>query len=141
MTTRKADPRLSSLGEWGLLRRILPPLNRIHPRRFRVPPGDDAAVMADPRSTTLSIDGLTEGTHFETSWAPAVRSLLGVSLGRALGWKLLGSALSDLAAMGAVSQRWAMIYLGAPPQVRASFLLDFHQGLLEPEGTRPEPLT
>ena len=56
----------------------------------------------------LSIDGLTEGTHFRLSWESRVERIGGFTLARGLGWKLLGSALSDLAAMGHSERRWAM---------------------------------
>lgn len=93
-----------------------------------MPPGDDAAVLSRPRNAVLSIDGLTDGTHFKLEWSRRL-ARLNLSLGRALGWKLLGSSLSDLAAMGDVRDRWAMIFVGAPPSLESRFLLDFFHGL------------
>lgn len=128
--TKKNDPTLADLGEWGFLNRLLPRLRR-RSAPFLVPPGDDAAVLSGGERPALSIDGLTDGTHFRSSWAARVRALLGVSLGRALAWKLLGSCMSDLASMGATRRRWAMIYLGAPGSVRYSFLRDLSVGFDE----------
>jgi thiamine-monophosphate kinase len=122
---------LGSLGELGFLRQFLPRLKRFQASRFAVPPGDDAAVLNGRPSLVLSIDGLTEGTHFRLSWARRVERLGGFRLGRGLGWKLLGSAISDLAAMGQSERRWAMIYLGAAGSLPLSFLNDFYQGLRE----------
>jgi thiamine-monophosphate kinase len=56
---------------------------------------------------------------------------LGVGFGRALGWKLLGSGLSDLAAMGRTTSRWAMVYLAAPSDTKMSFLMDLYRGVKE----------
>jgi len=119
---KRNDPTLAGLGEWGFLRRLLPRLQRRTAGRFLVSPGDDAAVLSGGERPVLSIDGLTDGTHFRSAWERRVQRLLGVSLGRALAWKLLGSCVSDLASMGRTSRRWAMIYLGAPGSARLSFL-------------------
>lgn len=85
--------------------------------------------MKAPKGAVLSIDGLTEGTHFRSSWAARLRKDFGLSLGRELGWKLMGSSLSDLAATAATGDRWAMIYLGAPSRTRMDFLMDFLSGV------------
>ncbi len=89
--------------------------------------------MRNPPGVVLTIDGLTEGTHFRSSWGKYLESRCGFSLGRALGWKLLGSSLSDLAAMGPTTGRWALIYLGAPA-LQAGFLENFYAGLKETAG-------
>lgn len=123
--------KLRTLGEWGFLNRLLPSLQKLGRGRFVVPPGDDAAVLKKPSNAVLSIDGLTEGTHFLSSWAPRLKKDFGLSLGRALGWKLMGSGLSDLAAMGDTDRRWAMIYLAAPAHTPVSFLMDFFKGVKE----------
>lgn len=126
--------RPRQIGEWGergLIQAILPSLRKRFASRFLVPPGDDAAVMRRPHRAVLSIDGLTEGTHFKLEWDAHLRRGYHISLGRALGWKLLGSSLSDLASMGDVRDRWAMIFIGAPASLSSSFLLDFFSGLKE----------
>lgn len=127
MPKRRSDSTLGAVGEWGFLNRLLPRLGRLAPGRFLVPPGDDAAVLSADRAV-LSIDGLTEGTHFRPSWARRLKSVADLSLPRALGWKLVGSCASDLAAMGETDRRWAMIYLGAPKSVRLSFLDELQAG-------------
>jgi thiamine-monophosphate kinase len=122
---------LGSVGEQGFLRRFLPRLKRFESSRFRVPPGDDAAVLSGAPPLVLSIDGLTEGTHFRMGWSERVERIGGFSLARGLGWKLLGSALSDLAAMGYSERRWAMVYLGGRGSLTLNFLNDLYRGLRE----------
>ncbi len=122
---------LGELGERGFIKTLLPNLARGSSRAFLVPPGDDAVVLRSPQRNVLSIDGLTEGTHFRSSWAARVERIGGFSLARGLGWKLMGSALSDLASMGDVTRRWAMVYLGAPGSVKTSFLKDLQRGVNE----------
>lgn len=122
---------LGEAGERGFLKRFLPSLSKLTPSKFLVPPGDDAAVLKKAPRAVLSIDGLTEGTHFKMRWASLSQKDAGLALGRGLGWKLLGSALSDLAAMGPTKNRWAMIFLGAPPSTSLRFLQDFYRGLRE----------
>jgi thiamine-monophosphate kinase len=127
--TSNAPSTLARLGERGFLNKILPTLSSLTPGRFLIPPGDDAAILS--QRAVLSNDGLTEGTHFKSSWSTLLKRRFGISLGRALGWKLLGSSLSDLAAMGDTRHRWAMIYLGAPPTLPVSFLSDLNRGVRE----------
>lgn len=94
-----------------------------------IPPGDDCALWRAPSPQLLTVDGLAEGTHFRFSWASRVQKILGMSLGRALGWKLVGSALSDLAAMGNSTHRWALLFVAAPGDLPYQFLLDFSFGI------------
>jgi thiamine-monophosphate kinase len=122
---------LGSVGEQGFLRRFLPRLKRFESSRFHVPPGDDAAVLNGRLPLVLSIDGLTEGTHFRMNWERRVERLGGFTLARGLGWKLLGSSLSDLAAMGQSERRWAMVYLGGRGSLTLNFLNDLYTGLRE----------
>ncbi len=122
---------LGELGERGFIKRILPSSRGPLRRAFVVPPGDDAVVLKNPGRSVLSIDGLTEGTHFRSKWARRCESIGGFSLGRGLGWKLLGCSLSDLAAMGRTKNRWAMVYLGAPGATPLPFLNDLQHGVAE----------
>lgn len=121
---------LAGLGERGFLKRILPALPRSGSSPYLVSPGDDAAVLRAHRHV-LSIDGLTEGTHFKSSWAKVCERSAGFSLGRGLGWKLMGSSLSDLAAMGVTKNRWAMIYLACPGGATWNFLSELQRGVNE----------
>ena len=129
--TRQKNNRasLGRLGERGFLARLLPSLGRSS--FFRVPPGDDGAVTRGPVPLVLSVDALTEGTHFRSRWDAACRRIAGFSLGRGLGWKLLGSSLSDLAAMGETDRRWTMICLAAPPDLPLALLSELQKGVRE----------
>ena len=131
MIRPKSDPSLKNVGERGFLNQFLPDLAKRSSSSFLVPPGDDAAVLKQGSRPVLSVDGLTEGTHFKLTWARKAERITGVPMGQLLGWKLMGCALSDLAAMGGATHRWAMIYLGAPGSTKLRFLKDFYQGVKE----------
>lgn len=131
MTATKIDRTLGTLGERGFLKKVLPGIKHFQSSRYLVPPGDDAAVLNSSGRPVLSIDALTEGTHFKSAWSARCAKTGGFLLARGLGWKLLGSSLSDLAAMGDTSDRWAMITLGAPSSLKISFAKEFQAGLLD----------
>lgn len=131
--TKTGNNRLAitDIGEFGFLGKILPRLRAFDRGRFHVAVGDDAAVTRRPSRAVLSIDGLTDGTHFRLRWLTGFDRRHGFSFGRALGWKLMGSALSDLAAMGDVTDRWAMVFAGVPAQTKVTFLNDVFNGIIE----------
>jgi thiamine-monophosphate kinase len=59
-------------------------------------PGDDAAVLhAAPKQMVITTDTALEHSHFERAWLSP----------EDLAWRVLGGALSDVAAMGAIP-RW-----------------------------------
>lgn len=122
---------LRDVGERGVIKHVVPALSKLHKNFFLVPPGDDAAVLKKSPRAVLSIDGLTESTHFKFSWFRQWNSAFGFSFGEGLGWKLLGRSLSDLAAMGDVDSRWAMVYLGAPGNLPFSLIKDIFKGVRE----------
>ena len=72
--------------------------------------GDDAAVLDVPPSERLvvSVDSSVENVHFRRSWLPA----------RAIGWRAVTSALSDLAAMAATPVG-VLVSLSLPAEWRA----------------------
>lgn len=82
--------------------------------------GDDAAIVCVNRGCELVIttDTMVEGKHFSTR-APAY----------GIGYKLMASNLSDIAAMGA-SPRWATLNLTLNV-LNQSWLEEFSNGLLE----------
>lgn len=65
-----------------------------------MPPGDDAAVLAD--GTAITTDALVEGVHFDHRLDAAD-----------VGWKVLAVSVSDLAATGA-RPAWAVLDLCLP---------------------------
>ena len=127
----KLKRTLGQLGERGFIKKILPTKSSRLSASFLVPPGDDAAILKNVGRSVLSIDGITEETHFKWSWDRRCREWADISLGRALGWKLMGASLSDLAAMGKTRSRWAMIYLGAPGRTPVNFLSELQLGVKE----------
>ncbi|EPJ43372.1 MAG: thiamine monophosphate kinase [Osedax symbiont Rs1] len=80
--------------------------------------GDDCAILQIPDATELvfSIDTLVEGVHF----------LRGASAAN-IAWRLLGSAVSDLAAMGAEPNSFTLAL--TLPELSADWLQEFSENL------------
>jgi thiamine-monophosphate kinase len=80
--------------------------------------GDDAAVTLPAATTVTSVDSVVEGVHFRRGIAPL----------RSVGRKALGTALSDLAAMGA-SPGEAYVQLALPDDLGAEACLELGEGV------------
>jgi thiamine-monophosphate kinase len=87
----------------------------------RLGPGDDAALV-EPGSAlgVLTADLLVEDVHFERATIAA----------RDLGYKALVVNVSDVAAMGG-SPRYALVTLGLPPDIDASWVVEVYAGFRE----------
>ncbi len=86
----------------------------------RVGAGDDCAVIGRPRDARwqlLKTDVVIEGVHFLPTDDP-----------RRIGWKALGRALSDIAAMGGVPAH-ALITLAAPANFSVARVRALYAGL------------
>lgn len=85
------------------------------PVRIQIGIGDDAAVVASSGRVITSVDTVVEGVHFRREWS---------SPGQ-IAAKAIGSALSDLAAMGA-GETGADLFLslGAPRDTDPRFLTE-----------------
>lgn len=105
------------MGEFELLAKVRERLAPPGPR-VRVGSGDDAAVTIPGGATATSVDALIEGVHFRRDQA---------SLGQ-IGRKALGSALSDLAAMGAAVGE-AYVVVGVPPDLDEDGCLELVDGI------------
>lgn len=96
---------VGDLGEFGLIERLTRTLGPQRPDDIVVDLGDDAAVVRfGDELLAWTTDTMVEGVHFtaeNADWA-------------ALGWKAMGSNLSDIAAMGAWP-RFALVTLAMPP--------------------------
>ena len=112
-------PRLRSLGEDGLIDRLVRRLGRIAPG----PPdgiGDDGARLRPRagRDLVWSTDLLLEDVHFRRKWAAP----------RQLGRKALAVNFSDLAAMGAVPRAF-LLTLALPGSLPLDWIDRFLDGL------------
>lgn len=83
----------------------------------RVGPGDDAAVLRD--GTTVTVDALVEGVHWDWRLSPAD-----------VGWKAVAVNASDLGAMGARPE-WMLLALCVPTTVDHDWIAAFAAGLGE----------
>ena len=109
---------MGSLGEWGLLARLLPRLSRPSPV-VALGPGDDAALIrAGSELWAVTTDMLVENVHFRRSWTS----------GEDLGHKTLAVNLSDLAAMGDVEPTVGVLSAGLPAGTPLSFVEGFYRG-------------
>ena len=93
------------MGEFELLAVLRERLPDPGPR-VRLGSGDDAAITVPGGATATSVDALVEGVHFRRETASL----------RQIGRKALSTALSDLAAMGAVPGE-AYVVLGSPAEL------------------------
>ena len=80
--------------------------------------GDDAAVTVPGGATATSVDAIVDGVHFRRADYPA----------DAIGHKALGTALSDLAAMGAAAGE-AYVWLGRPDDLSEEQVLGICDGI------------
>jgi len=99
---------LATLGEFGLLARLLP---RLPQRRdVLLGPGDDCAVVrASAGRLLVTVDALVEDVHFRRGWLTPT----------ALGRKAFAVNASDVAAMGG-APRWCVTHIGAPLRTPAA---------------------
>jgi len=115
--------KLSSLGEFGWLKRLLPRLywpssSNSH---LCVGPGDDAGVLriSPNRVVVATTDAMVEGVHFERKWFPWER----------VGEKILAVNLSDLAAMGDVKPLAALVTAAFPGDTPVDYVDKFYKGM------------
>ncbi|HMP74520.1 MAG TPA: thiamine-phosphate kinase [Kiritimatiellia bacterium] len=112
--------KLEALGEFGLIRRILPHFPS--PPEGQVGIGDDCAVLRQGNGEVLlvSTDLLLENSHF----------LLDRMRPEDLGYKALAVNLSDIAAMGG-RPTGALLSLGLPKGLEVEWLDGFFAGMKE----------
>ena len=90
-------------------------------RRFRIGPGDDAAVLLPARAgveQVITCDAFLENVHF----------LANVHSAETAGYKALARATSDLAAMGAAPE-WFLLSLALPANRTGAWLDEFLRGM------------
>ncbi len=115
-----AGPRLSEVGESGLLRRLLGARRGAAAAGVLLGPGDDAALWQPPAGEVLALtqDALVEGVDFRREWMPPYL----------LGRRCLALSLSDLAAMGA-TPAWCLVTLCADGSTSLGDVEEVHRGL------------
>jgi len=123
MAKGPSSKKLSGLGEFGWLQKLLPSLywppslrSRLH-----IGPGDDAGALGLSPGCVLvaSTDAIVEGIHFERSWFRW----------EDLGYKALAVNLSDLAAMGGVKPLAALVTAAFPGDTPVDSVDKFYKGL------------
>lgn len=109
--------KLSNLGEFGLIDLLKKQIGGRVPNVRGI--GDDTAVLplSSKKQLLLTTDMLLEGVHF-TREMPA----------RGIGYKAMGSNISDIAAMGGIP-KYAVISLGIPSSVSWQFVSNVYEGM------------
>lgn len=110
---------LANLGELEIIRRIQR-LARAEDESVILGIGDDAAVVrldGENSELVLTTDSVVEGVHFTSEAPPA-----------AVGHKLAGRLLSDLAAMGA-EPLWMLCNIAAPARYPADAVTSLYRGM------------
>jgi thiamine-monophosphate kinase len=122
--TSAVNARLSDVGEFGLIERVLIALTEtgVSPdpeHGVLVGPGDDAAVVAAPDGrVVVSTDVLVDGRHFRRDWSSAYD----------VGVRAAAANLADIAAMGAHPTALT-IALAAPIDLPVAWTLELARGL------------
>jgi thiamine-monophosphate kinase len=116
---------MAGIGEFELIARLVESVEAARRERsvswgpqVHLASGDDAAITVPPGATATSVDAMVEGVHFRRDTAPLA------SVGR----KALATALSDLAAMGAVPGE-AYVQLGVPDDLDEAGCAELARGL------------
>ena len=111
--------QIKDLGEFGLIKALL--RDQTQSEGVIVPAGDDAAVVeiTPGMSIVYTCDCMVEDVHF-----------LATAKGEDVGFKLLASNISDIAAMGG-RPRFAVITVVAPGETSVEWLQDVYRGLGE----------
>lgn len=116
-TTRDAFDAASTIADLGEAALIAAVVRACPTRSPPEGPGDDAALIPAGPRRVLTIDALVEGTHFLRAHPPAL-----------LGLKALSVNLSDVAAMGAEPEAFALA-VALPPDLPAAWWRAFAEGL------------
>ena len=123
MGNNKKIQRLSTLGEFGWLKKLIPRLYWPSSTKSQlcIGPGDDAGVLriSPGRVLVATTDAMVEGIHFERRWMPW----------KILGEKILSVNLSDLAAMGDVKPLAALVTAAFPGDTPVRNVDNFYKGL------------
>ena len=113
--------KVSELGEFGLIARLAEAFAKGgQPSGLVIGIGDDAAAWRASGVQLVTTDTLIEGTHFSLPHIPW----------RDLGWNALTVNVSDIAAMGGISDQ-ALLTLALPAETEVADVDEFLAGMLE----------
>ena len=119
--------KVSELGEFGLIDLLAKMVNGSRDnkttswQRLLIGIGDDAAAWESDALTKLaSTDSLIQGIHFT----------LDIASWEEIGWRAMATNLSDIAAMGGLSQ-YALVSLALPDSTRVEDITALYQGMID----------
>ncbi len=117
MTKQRTE--ISTLGEFGLIERLMKPFSATQPTTV-MGYGDDAAVVSisEDEAMLTSTDTLLEGVDFDLTYFPL----------KHLGYKAVVVAINDILAMNALPHQ-IMISLGVSSKMAVESLEDLYEGV------------
>lgn len=120
MLENKSHKAISELGEFGLIRHLTEHIELKNPSSLKGV-GDDAAVIDNGGEsvTVISTDMLTEGVHFDLSYAPL----------KHLGYKVATVNFSDICAMNATPKQ-LLISLAVSSRFPVDAVEELYAGIL-----------
>ncbi len=117
MTKQRTE--ISTIGEFGLIDRLMKPFSTTQPTTLKSS-GDDAAVISTSEDEVMltSVDTLLEGVDFDLTYFPL----------KHLGYKAVVVGINDILAMNALPQQ-IMISLGVSSKMAVESLEDLYEGV------------
>lgn len=126
MSTEGQRTEISTVGEFGLIRRISELVairvddSNVHEHLIMGIGDDAAAYKCSPgKVQLLTTDALIEGVHFDLTYTSMQH----------LGWKAIAASLSDIAAMGGAA-RYVTITLALPQKTSVEMVEEFYRGAI-----------
>lgn len=111
---------ISTLGEFGLIKRITEQFPLYAPDRVALSVGDDAAItsLADGEELLTTTDMLLEGVHFDLVYTPL----------KHLGYKSIAVNLSDICAMNG-TPRQVTVSIGVSAKLSVESIEELYEGI------------
>jgi len=118
MAKRQEKLTVENLGEWAVIERLTAGLRKV--RKVELDIGDDAAIfdLGGGKRIAATTDMMVEGVHFRRKYSTPYE----------IGWRVMASGLSDLAAMGA-TPTFALISLALPSRTSLKFAESVYAGI------------
>ncbi len=109
---------IADIGEFGLIKRIAPPVLNSSQKDIIVGNGDDAAILKADGLIALTTDCMVEGDHFRTDWFTPEQ----------IGMKAIEVNVSDVYAMGS-EPRFILVSLALPKDLKVDFVTRMYDGM------------